>query len=167
MRIDEIDQQPCAVARSMAQIGDTWSLLILREAFYGRRRFGEFVERTGAQKTVVSARLKRLVEVGILEPVTYSDHPPRRQYELTDKGRELAPIIFAINEWGEKWLGDEAGPLIELTHRCGEPIEATVTCGSCGDPLELADVRGRPGPSYPLDAPSPFPSQATDTEEGS
>ena len=164
MRIDEIDQQPCAVAKSLAQIGDAWSLLILRESFYGRRRFADYVERTGAQKTVVSARLKRLVAAGILERVTYSEHPPRQSYELTEKGRELAPILFAINEWGEKWLGADAGPMVELSHRCGDPIDATVVCGSCGDPLDLADVRGRPGPGYPSDLPSPFPS-VRDSEE--
>ncbi len=165
MRIDEIDQQPCAVARSLAQLGDTWSLLILREAFYGRRRFADFVTRTGAQKTVVSARLKRLVEAGILERVAYSDHPPRQHYELTEKGRDLAPILFAINEWGEKWLGDDAGRMIELTHRCGGSIEATVVCGSCGDPLALADVGGTPGPGYPPDQPSPFLRPVTDPED--
>lgn len=150
MRIEEIDRQPCSVARAVAQIGDAWSVLIVREAFYGRNRFSDLVEFTGAQKTVVSARVKQLVEVGILERVLYSEHPVRHRYELTGKGRELAPILFTLSEWGDKWASGEAGQHVVLTHdECGHQVDATVVCGTCGEQLTADNVTPGAGPAYP------------------
>ena len=91
------------MAQAMAQIGDSWSLLILREAFQGRDRFSDFVTGTGAQKSVVSARLKHLVDSGILERTPYSEHPVRHRYVLTEKGRELGPVLLVLADWGSKW----------------------------------------------------------------
>ena len=152
MRIDEIDRQPCPVAKAMAQIGDAWSMLILREAFYGRRRFSDFVAHTGAQRTVVSARLKTLVEVGILERVEYSEHPTRHHYLLTDKGRDLAPVLFTLAAWGDKWLSDVNGRLVELTHTCGRHAEAVMTCVHCAEPLTAANVIASPHPAHAASA---------------
>ncbi len=133
----------------MSQIGDAWSLLILREAFYGRRRFSDFVMYTGAQKTVVSDRLKRLVDAGILERAVYSEHPARHHYLLTTKGRELAPVLFALTRWGDTWAADDAGPPITLTHHCGHDVDARLVCGSCGGVIRSEDVTPSIGPGYP------------------
>ncbi len=142
MRIDEIGRQPCPVAGAMAQIGDAWSWLILREALYGRRRFSDFVRHTGAQRTVVSARLKKLVGAGILRRVEYSQHPTRHHYLLTDKGRALAPVMLALAEWGSRWPADSdrGARSMEFTHSCGHPVDATVVCGVCQQPLRAVDV---------------------------
>lgn len=149
MKLDEIDRQPCSIARAMVQIGDTWSLLILREAFYGRTRFTDFTKYTGAQKTVVSDRLKRLVASGILERVISSDHPTRYGYELTDKGRDLAPVLLTLGKWGDTWADNGAGAPITVTHDCGGPADPHVVCGSCGDDLDVADTTPSIGPGYP------------------
>ena len=156
MRLEEIDRQECSVAKAMAEIGDAWSLLILREAFYGRRRFSDFVANTGAQKTVVSARLKQLVAAGILERVEYSQYPTRHNYLLTGKGRELAPVMFALAKWGDRWHGHPRGLRVQLTHACGHHVDATMVCGACGEPLHPADVTASAGPGFPPDVPDPF-----------
>ncbi|MEM7338464.1 MAG: helix-turn-helix domain-containing protein [Actinomycetota bacterium] len=146
MRIDEIGRQPCSIAKALAEIGDAWSMLIIREAFYGRARFSELVEHTGAQKTVVSARLKSLVEVGILDRQVYSEHPTRYHYVLTDKGRSLAPVLLTLIKWGDTWLDTEHGQRVILTHTCGHHVDATVVCGACGEPVQRGSVTPRPGP---------------------
>lgn len=149
MKLDEIDRQPCSIARAMAQIGDTWSLLILREAFYGRTRFTDFTKYTGAQKTVVSDRLKRLVASGILERATYSEHPTRCGYELTAKGRDLAPVLLTLGKWGDTWADNGAGAPITVTHNCGHPADPSLVCGSCGQHLDVSDITPGLGPGYP------------------
>ena len=161
MRLDEIDRQPCSIAKAMAQLGDAWSVLILREAFYGRSRFSDFVHHTGAQKTVVSARLKSLVEVGLLERVAYSEHPVRHEYRLTEKGRDLLPVLLTLIDWGDKWLDTENGRRVTLTHTCGHHVHPTVFCGSCGKPVGRGELTPTPGPGYPTDHDDPFPGAST------
>lgn len=109
MRLNEIGDQACPMARGLADLGDAWSLLILREAFRGRRRFSDFVQGTGAQKTVVSARLKQLVGSGVMRREQYCEHPVRYHYTLTEKGRELGPVIASLSEWGARWAGASEG----------------------------------------------------------
>lgn len=143
---NEIGQQDCPVAQGMAQIGDAWSILIIREAFYGRDRFSDFVRHTGAQKTVVSARLKHLVETGILERVVADELPLRHRYVLTPKGRDLRDTILVLGEWGRRWADDDATFAVDLDHEpCGERLEAVLHCGSCGDRVESGSARPRPG----------------------
>ena len=163
VKVSEIDQQPCSVAKAISQIGDAWSILILREAFYGRRRFSDFVRYTGAQRTVVSARLKHLVESGILDRIEYSEYPSRHHYLLTTKGRALAPVLFTLAEWGERWLGDDAGRRIELTHdACGHPVDATVVCGHCREPIDADAVTPGIGPGFPSHLPDIFATAGSD-----
>ncbi len=163
MKVDHIDSQPCPVAKALAQIGDAWSMLILREAFYGRQRFSDFVTHTGAQKTVVSARLKRLVEHGVLRRVVYSEYPTRHNYTLTAKGRALAPVLYVLSEWGDTWASDAERPAITLTHNaCGHQLGATVVCGTCGEQLDAGNVTPAIGPGYPAGLPDPFARQGVD-----
>lgn len=141
----------------MNQIGDAWSMLVLREAFYGRRRFSEFVKYTGAQKTVVSDRLKRLVSADIFERVEYSEHPTRFHYELTPKGRELAPVLLALTKWGDQWTDQGSGAPVTFTHTdCGHDADPTVVCGSCGEPIGSENVTASTGPGYPSEWPDVF-----------
>src|SRR6185369_1358219 len=110
MRWDEIDHSVCSVARAMSVIGDRWTILMLREAFIGTKRFDEFQLYLTAAPHIVSMRLKKLVEHGILEKRKYQDRPARYEYRLSESGRELYPAIVMLAQWGYKWLGDGKGP---------------------------------------------------------
>ncbi|MEM8902617.1 MAG: helix-turn-helix domain-containing protein [Actinomycetota bacterium] len=146
MKRNEIGQQDCPLAQGMAAIGDAWSMLIIREAFYGRDRFTDFVRHTGAQKTVVSARLKHLVESGIFERVVSDELPLRHRYVLTPKGRGLRDMILVLGEWGRRWADDGATFAVDLDHEaCGERLEPVVHCGSCGEAVEPGSSRPRAG----------------------
>lgn len=134
MRLSQLGDQRCPMAQALGEIGDAWSLLILREAFYGHRRFSDFVERTGAQKTVVSARLKQLVQAGILRREEYSDYPTRHHYVLTDKGRDLTDVLLVLTEWGQRWVDGADSPDVTLVHQpCGHELHPVVHCANCGE----------------------------------
>lgn len=157
MKLEEVADQPCSIARALSVIGDGWSLMMVRDAFYGRRRFSEFVKYSGAQRTVVSDRLKRLVAAGIFDRVEYQQHPSRHEYRLTDRGRDLAGVMFAMMRWGDRWLDDGDGPPVQLTHTpCDHATDAITVCAHCHEPIELHDVRPGPGPGFPADGPRIF-----------
>ncbi len=133
------------MAQALAEIGDAWSLLILRETFYGRQRFSDIVEHTGAQKTVVSARLKQLVNAGILVRETYSEFPTRHNYVPTQKGAELGAVVMALTAWGTKWLDNEHQDDIAFTHReCGHDVALAAFCPNCDTTVQPDQVRGGP-----------------------
>jgi DNA-binding HxlR family transcriptional regulator len=94
--------QNCSVARALELVGERWTLLIIRDAFLGRRRFDEFQASLGVARNVLAERLNRLVEEGILERTAYSERPPRSEYGLTEKGRDLAIPLLALMQWGDK-----------------------------------------------------------------
>ena len=147
MRRDEIAEQTCSIARTAAVIGDAWSLLILREAFFGRRRFGDFVEHTGAQPSVVSTHLKRLVDAGILDRREYQQNPVRHEYRLTQMGKDLQPVMLALMKWGDTHLAGAAGAPIVNTHTdCGHDADPTMVCGHCSEPITTRNIRSRLGP---------------------
>ena len=144
VKLNEIGEQSCPMAQAMAQIGDNWSLLILREAFYGRQRFSDFVERTGAQKSVVSARLKHLVDAGIMERTPYSEYPVRHNYVLTEKGSDLRTVILFLSEWGKKWADDGRQAGITYHHDpCDSTLRPVVHCAECGERLVPGSVSVR------------------------
>lgn len=147
MRRDRISKQACSIARASAIIGDPWVLLILREAFLGHRRFADFVEFTGAQPSVVSDRLKRLVGAGVLEQSQYQEHPPRNEYRLTVMGRDLQPVMLLLTKWGDTHLDAGKGPPVLHTHTdCTQRADPTVVCGHCSQPLTPSNVRSSAGP---------------------
>lgn len=134
-------ERPCSVARSLEIIGDRWVFLLLREAFFGVRRFDEFHRQLGIARNILADRLKRLVEGGVLERHQYQDRPPRYEYRLTDMGRDLYPIILGIIGWGDRWLADESGPPLALTHTpCGHALEAKTVCAECRAEVRARDV---------------------------
>lgn len=102
---------PCPVAQTLERIGEWWTLLIVREAFLGQRRFGDFQLRLGIAKNVLSARLRKLVVEGILERRVSSQDAREVEYRLTDKGRDLMPVLLALAQWGERWIYKGRGPL--------------------------------------------------------
>ena len=104
MKWVDLDNNYCPVARTLSLVGDRWTLLILRDCFMGKSRFSEFAISTGATRHIIASRLKRLVDAGILERVAYSHRPARYNYELTEKGRELAPALSVFRDWGKAHL---------------------------------------------------------------
>lgn len=134
----------------MDLLGDWWTPLVLREAFYGIRRFDDFAQGLGIARNTLSDRLRRLVDEGLLEKQEYQQDPVRYDYVLTDKGRDFFGVIAAMTAWGDRWLADEAGPPITLHHdACGHDTEARVTCARCGEELRAEDTGMRIGPGYP------------------
>ena len=141
MRISEIGQMKCPVARCLSIVGDPWTLLILRELFLGSRRFDEFQGYTGMSPALLSTRLKLLRKEGIVEQVRYRERPPRREYRLTEKGLDLYPVILALSQWGSRWMADEAGPFLRLLHRsCGKTTDPRLVCSECGGPIAPRDM---------------------------
>jgi DNA-binding HxlR family transcriptional regulator len=141
---------PCSVARTMDILGDWWTPMVLRECFYGVRRFEDFQRALRVGRNVLSQRLTRLVDEGLLERVAYCERPLRHEYLLTAKGNDFWPVLAAISAWGDAHLAGEAGPPLIMRHTpCGHDAVATVVCSHCGERLHKRDVRTRLGPGYP------------------
>jgi len=145
----DYDTANCNIAAALAVVGEKWTFMVLREAFNGIRRFDDMQRRTGAPRQVLSSRLARLVEEGILRKAPYQEagQRPRQEYRLTEKGIELFPVIAALLAWGDKYAAAPGGPAVELTHRdCGAPVSLQLAC-SRGHVLGSArDVTPLPGP---------------------
>jgi DNA-binding HxlR family transcriptional regulator len=131
----------CSVARTLDVVGEKWALLAIREVFLGCRRFEEMVRNTAAPRDTLAARLRTLVERGVLERRQYSEHPPRDEYFLTEAGRDLYPLILTSMQWGDRHLAGESGPPMRLEHDCGAILDPLLVCASCCDPVHARDVR--------------------------
>jgi DNA-binding HxlR family transcriptional regulator len=136
----------CSVAQCLEVAGEWWSMLILRDAFLGVTRFDEFQQRLGIARNILNQRLTRLVDEGVLEKVAYSDHPPRCDYRLTAKGRDLWPVLTAMRQWGDKYAAPDGPPVRVVHKKCGKVSHAVMTCSACGEPLSARDVRAVRGP---------------------
>lgn len=131
----------------MDLLGDQWTLLVLREAFDGVRRFDRFQAELGIARNTLTERLDRLTGAGLLERVRYQDRPARYEYPLTPMGRDFFPVLAAIIRWGDEWLADPEGPPRLLRHRdCGTATTAAVNCADCGGPMTAETVTMEPGP---------------------
>ncbi|MEW2357437.1 helix-turn-helix domain-containing protein [Spirillospora sp. NPDC029432] len=140
------DSQNCSIARSLEVVGDRWTLLVIRSAFDGVRRFDDFQDELGVARNVLTDRLSRLCEEGILRRVRYQERPDRFEYRLTRKGVELWPVIMTLLKWGDRHYAP-AGPPVLVGHAgCPGLITERLTCDHCGRHLEPNDVEGRPGP---------------------
>jgi DNA-binding HxlR family transcriptional regulator len=149
----------CSIARTLHVAGEPWSPLIVRDVFAGIRRFDDLQRDLGISRKVLTERLKWLVAQGVLETRPYSVRPPRHEYALTQKGRELMDVLFAVAAWGDRWEAGDAGRPVLLRHRvCGEITHAEVRCAACGAPLHAADVEPEPGPGYAARSVSPSPN---------
>jgi DNA-binding HxlR family transcriptional regulator len=141
---------PCSVARTMNLLGDWWTPLVLREAFYGIRRFDRFQSELGIARNTLADRLATLVEQGLMTKEPYQADPVRHEYLLTEKGKDFYPVLAAMSAWGDRWLDNGDGPPIVHHHRtCGHDMRAEVVCSECHQPLEADDVEHRMGPGYP------------------
>jgi DNA-binding HxlR family transcriptional regulator len=147
MRHQSLQHANCSIARSVSILGERWTIVILRQAFLGARRFEDYQRGLGIARNMLADRLRTLVESGILERRPYSERPPRFEYRLTAKGRDLYPILVTLMQWGDRHGGHEDGPPVVLHHeRCGHLAEAQLTCSHCGEPLDPREVRPEPGP---------------------
>jgi DNA-binding HxlR family transcriptional regulator len=146
MRHKSFKTEQCPIARSLERVGEWWSILILRDAFLGVTRFDEFQERLGISRNILNARLGTLVDAGVLERVAYSEHPPRYDYRLTRKGRDLWPVLTAMRQWGDKYAAPDGPPMVMTHAPCGHVSDAVMTCSACGGPFRARDVRTAPGP---------------------
>lgn len=133
---DSSQNNECPVARTLEAIGDRWSLLIIREAFDDIRRFSEFQKNLGVAKNILAARLRTLVEAGVLEILPASDGSAYKEYVLTEKGREVFPIVVSMRQWGERHLFEphETRSLL-LDNANGQPLMPIAVLSSSGQPL--------------------------------
>jgi DNA-binding HxlR family transcriptional regulator len=138
--------QNCSIARTLELVGERWTLLVLREAFLGVRRFDAMQAKLGVARNVLSARLERLVGEEILEKVPYSERPLRHEYRLTDKGLDLWPVIVELLRWGDRYAAPNGPPIVIRHKECGGELGDRRTCARCGTQLTARDVRAEPGP---------------------
>src|SRR5580692_8788022 len=149
----------CSVAQCLEVVGEWWSMLIVRDLFLGITRFDDFHQRLGISRNILNQRLEHLIERGVVDRVPYSEHPVRYDYRLTDKGKDLWPVLTAMRQWGDRWEAPD-GPPVELVHRaCGQIAQVVGTCSVCGEALTGRDVRAVPGSGADPDAPFPAPGQ--------
>jgi DNA-binding HxlR family transcriptional regulator len=140
----------CSIARTLEVIGDRWSILILRDAFRGVRRFDDLQRDLGIARNILTDRLQKLVDHGVLDKRPYQNRPTRYEYRLTPKGIELSPALVALMRWGDTWLADGSPPLV-LTHKdCGSPLDQAFICWHCDTTVTPTDIRSRPGPGARL-----------------
>jgi DNA-binding HxlR family transcriptional regulator len=131
------------VANALEVVGERWSLLALREVFFGNTRFDQIAANTGASRDVLTVRLKKLVAAGVLEKHQYSDHPPRHEYHLTDAGRALHNVLLMFKEWGDTYVTQGPLPLV-YQHSCGAVLEPRVVCAACGEEATLESLSRAP-----------------------
>ena len=140
----------CSIARTVDILGEPWTPLVLRDIWVGINRFEQIRQDLGISAKVLTARLERLVDQGVLERRQYLERPPRDEYVLTDKGIELCDVLMVIARWGDRWTAGTAGPPVLLRHRrCGQLTHVETRCGVCGQPITAGDVDHEPGPGTP------------------
>lgn len=134
-----------SIARTLAIVGDRWTMLVLRDVFRGLRRFDELRRELGIARPVLSDRLRKLVDAGVLEKVPYQQRPPRYEYRLTAMGRELSPALVALMRWGDRWMAGGRGPSTILCHApCGTELEQGYWCSTCRTTFGPLAIRSRP-----------------------
>ncbi|MDQ2944132.1 MAG: helix-turn-helix transcriptional regulator [Candidatus Dormibacteraeota bacterium] len=139
------DSQICSVAGSLELIGERWTLLIIRDAFMGARRFEDFQRRTGAARNILSVRLNLLVKEGIFRKVAYQDHPVRYEYRFTEKGLDLWPVLVSLLQFGDRHIYPGRAPVLLVHKNCGGAVSDHRMCETCGAKLGPRDVETRRG----------------------
>ncbi len=147
MKVTDHAEKPCPVAKATAQIGDVWTLLILRNALLGARQFDDFYRQLGLTRHVLAQRLRTLVELDILKRVPARPGGARMAYQLTKKGLDFQPVILALANWGNKWLFDEGALPLTYHHKdCAQVTQPTVCCSECGGELNAFNTTLTMGP---------------------
>jgi DNA-binding HxlR family transcriptional regulator len=150
-RTADYSRQSCAIAATLEVIGDPWTLLVIRDAFRGVRRFEQWQERLGVARNVLAARLKSLVAHGVLEQRVYSERPLRHEYVLTPKGKDLNAVLLTLFDWGARHLyHDPECAGVAFKHKpCGHTLKPLLVCSDCGEPIRPRDLEMilAPGPT--------------------
>ncbi|MCG2608404.1 helix-turn-helix transcriptional regulator [Acinetobacter sp. SM34] len=149
MKWDEIGEQPCSIARTLSVIGDRWTVLILRNAFLGMRRFESFQQNLGITRHVLSDRLKHLVEHGILVKKPYVQRQERYEYCLTEKGLALYPILMSMAHWADQWMNKDLGQPMQYIHQsCGHSMTPRLVCSECNETIHAKHIKAELTPDY-------------------
>lgn len=147
MKRSSLEHFRCSVARTLDLVGEWWTPLILRDLFRGVRRFEDFQSNLGIARNILTDRLRTLESAGIVQRRLYQERPERYEYRLTEKGRDLWPVIVALMAWGDRWAPLPEGPPTVLVHTdCGNEVMPHMTCPACGEALDARAMRMRPGP---------------------
>jgi DNA-binding HxlR family transcriptional regulator len=149
MKRTPLGNMQCPVARSLERVGEWWSILILRDAFLGLRRFDQFQESLGIAPNMLARRLKALVDTGLLERRRYSERPPRDEYVLTAAGRDFRPVLWALLAWGNRHFAPEGPSVIIVDAKTGAEADPLLVDRNSGRPLVEPDFRSAPGPAAP------------------
>ena len=144
------NQRVCSVADALSIVGDRYALLVAREIRYGHTRFQDIAMSTGAPRDVLTARLRKLEQAGVIERRQYSQRPPRHEYLLTDAGQALRPILLALKEWGDRYVNPGAEPVI-FQHTCGAEFQPLTVCAACNEPVRDGELTVTGG-TYPVEA---------------
>lgn len=167
---NDFSDQNCSVARTLEVIGERWSLLVIRDVFLGIRRFDEIQQHLGISRNVLTARLARLVDQGVLRRVQYSERPPRFEYRLSSRGVDLFPVLMTMTDFGDRHAPPAGGLARVFRHKaCGEPMNLRhVRCDHCGVDVEAWDVTGEEGPGLagPVGELAPLPPRAAPAPTG-
>lgn len=155
-----------SVSRALSLVGDRWTFMILREAFFGVRRYGQLARNLNIPRPTLSLRLRKLVDSGLLDRVLYSTEPERHEYRLTQAGRDLFPAVIALMRWGDAYLAGPQGAPIVLRHEtCGERTHPHVTCDVCGEEIDTRNVRPERGPGFIREPPRSKQSRRREVRE--
>jgi DNA-binding HxlR family transcriptional regulator len=147
MRFEELARENCSIARTLSVLGERWTLLVLRQSFLGVKRFDDFQAGMGIARNTLTDRLNRLVDEGILERRPYLERPPRHEYKLTQKGRDLYPVLVTLMQWGDRYNAGAEGPPVLLVHEpCGHETHPQLVCSHCAEEIDPREMRPRPGP---------------------
>ena len=138
---EQYEKDTCAIAAALSVVGDPWTLLILRDAFLGVRRFEDFRRGLGVARSVLSGRLKKLVQYGIMRIGADELELGRRQYLLTPAGRDLFPILLSLKAWGDVHIYGRGAEPHDAVHICGHHIEPRFTCAECGEAVGFGDLK--------------------------
>ena len=140
-RTADYSRQSCTVAGALEIVGDPWTMLVIRDAFNGITRFEQWQERLGVARNVLAARLKSLVHHGVLEQRLYSERPPRNEYVLTAKGKDLYGVLITLAAWGEKHVYHDEASGISMRHKtCGQTLRPRIACGCCNELVRPREV---------------------------
>jgi DNA-binding HxlR family transcriptional regulator len=146
MRRKSFRQMSCPIARSLDRVGEWWSMLIMRDALHGLRRFDELQRSLGIAPNMLTRRLDALVEAGLLERRRYSDHPPRHDYVPTARGRDFRPVLLSLLAWGNRHFAPEGASVVIINRRTGAPVDPVLTDPATGRPIDAPDYTMAAGP---------------------